>query len=807
MNNQSNELNRHWKALELDKILEKLAEKTSSETSRARALDIRPYTDRRDAAASLARTADINSLTNRYGTPSLGGIHDWGDALSRAKIGARLSIPELIGITRVLKTIRNIKDWRRQCADPTAADFLFEALTPDKGLEDDIDAAILNEEQLADGASPALAEIRRKIRRAQLSIRERLDQMIRSPQYAKVLQESIVTIRDGRFVVPVRAECKSEVKGLVHDTSSSGATVFVEPMAVVEANNEIRMLEGEEQQEIERILLELSGRVGAIADSVIWSFDALCELDLLFAKSRLADEMRAVVPELREDRVVELRSARHPLIPRDKVVSVDIFLGKSFDTLVITGPNTGGKTVALKTLGLLCLMAACGLMIPAATGSGVPIFSRVLADIGDEQSIEQSLSTFSAHITNIIDVLEQADENSLVLTDELGAGTDPVEGAALAVAILEAFRARGALMAATTHYAEIKMYALTTPGVENGSCEFDVDTLSPTYRLLIGVPGRSNAFAISRRLGLPEPVIERARELVSSENARFEDVVDRLEQSRQALEKEREAAEGYRREAEALRREGASERERLEAEARRELDKAREDARTLVERVRSQTDLLLNELEELKKQKDKEDFGKKVSEMQGHYKKRMDKLRDAADPVREHKSRGGPGRPPKSGDTVLILELGTEGTVLSGPDSSGNYAVQAGIIKMSLPAGRLQVVDTSDRRVTLNGRRREPPATAGARGTGASDIGRTREAGSELDIRGMASDEGIIELDRFIDRALLAGLTSITIIHGKGTGVLRAAVQDRLRRHSRVKSFRPGVYGEGEAGVTIAELK
>ena len=790
--------NKHFLALELDKVLELLAAKTTSEASAARAREIIPYDDWRDVTRAVGRTADINSLSVRFGTPGLGGIRDCSPEVKRAQIGGRLSIPELLAVGRVLRTIRAVRDWRRQGEEETSADYLFDALTPNRALEEELDRCILSEDELQDDASPDLAAIRRKIRKAQLSIRERLDSIIRSPQYAQVLQEPIVTIRDGRFVVPVKAERKNELRGLVHDTSGSGATVFVEPMAVVEANNEIRILQSQEQQEVDRILLELSGRVGEMGEALLESFDALVVLDLLFAKSRLADAMRATVPEIRKDKVLRLNKARHPLIAKEKVVPVDIALGEKFDTLVITGPNTGGKTVALKTLGLLTLMAACGMMLPCGEGSCVPVFDRVLADIGDEQSIEQSLSTFSAHITNIISILKVAGPRSLVLTDELGAGTDPVEGAALAVAILEELRKKGALVAATTHYAEIKMYALTTPGVENGSCEFDVETLSPTYRLLIGVPGRSNAFAISRRLGLPEEVIGRARELVDSDNTRFEDVVSDLERTRQELEKEKSAAMSRRQQAEALKKEMEEERRRLYAQLDKEAAEARSQAQTLVERVKSQTDLLMNQLEELKKQQDKEEFQKKFGEMKAGYRSRIEHLRDMADPVAARRGEQYVlPRKLRSGDTVLLTGLGLEGTVLSGPDSSGCYMVQAGIIKSKVKEEELRLVEDKGRKVTLNGRRRVSAP--------ADKI--SRDVKTEVDIRGMDTIDGIMAVDRFLDQAALMGLSTVTIIHGKGTGALRAAVQDHLRKVKMVKSFRPGMYGEGEAGVTVVELK
>lgn len=788
---------KHLRALELDKVLELLAAKTTSEASAEKIRTLRPFDEYRDVADAIQRTADINSLSIRFGTPGLGGIHDCTAAINRAAIGSRLTIPELIRIGRVLKTIRNIKDWHAAAETVTAADDLFEVLYPAKGLEQTLDSAIASDDELADSASPALGELRRKIRRAQNRIREQLDSIIRSPQYAKVLQENIITLRDGRFVVPVKTECKNELKGLIHGASSSGSTVFIEPMAVVDANNEIRMLENEEQQEIDRILLELSGLVGAIAPMVNDSFSALVELDMLFAKSRLADEMKASVPIISHDRVIKLNKARHPLISRDRVVPVDITLGESFDTLVITGPNTGGKTVALKTLGLLTLMAACGMLLPAGSDSCVPVFSRVLADIGDEQSIEQSLSTFSSHITNIISILAIADRDSLVLVDELGAGTDPVEGAALAVSIIEALRDKGAMLAATTHYAEIKMYALTTDGVENGSCEFNVETLSPTYRLLIGVPGRSNAFAISQRLGLPVPVIDRAKTLVSTESRRFEDVVDALEETRQQLEQEQTAAMSNRQQAEYIKKSLEQEKKRLQQEMEQELQKAREQAQTIVERVRSQTDTLLAELEELKKQKDREEFSAKVGSTKSGYKGRIEALRSMADPVMKPREEAySLPRKLKSGDTVLITEIGTEGRIISGPDSSGSYMVQAGIMKTKVNGNGLRLVDDRDKKVTFNNQRRVNKPVA-----------RSESPGMELDIRGMDCGEGIMELDRFIDRAVLSGISVVTIIHGKGTGVLRTAVQERLRKNRSVRTFRAGVFGEGDAGVTIAELK
>ncbi len=790
---------KHISALELDKVLELLAGRATCSVSAERLRKLTPLTSYNAVTESIKKTADIHALSTKHGTPGLGGIADTTDMLHLAARGGRLSIGDLLAVTRLLKTIRTVKSWHKTAATETAVDDLFEILYPAKNLEDILDKAIISETELADTASPELASIRKRIIRAQSSVREHLDKIIRSTGYSKILQEAIVTIRDGRFVVPVRTENKGEINGLVHGTSASGATVFIEPMAVVEENNRLRMLESEEQQEIDRILLELSGMVGEISVMLIESFDALVELDMVFAKSRLADTMRAAVPVVNNDGIIRLRKARHPLIDKDAVVPVDITLGETFDTLVITGPNTGGKTVSLKTLGLLTLMAACGLMLPVGDGSTVPVFENVLADIGDEQSIEQSLSTFSAHIKNLISILEHANERSLVLVDELGSGTDPIEGAALAVSIIETLRSQGAVIAATTHYAEIKMFALTTDGVENGSCEFDVETLSPTYRLLIGVPGRSNAFAISKRLGLRDTVIERAKDLVSTENLRFEDVIDRLEETRQQLELEQTAAMSNRQQAQYLKEQIENEKKRLQRVMDEELAKAREQAKTLVERTKSQTDLLLNELEALKKDKDKQEFSQRVGKTASGYKKRIEKLRDEADPVMPTKREDYKlPRKLKSGDTVMITDIGTEGVIISGPDNGGRYMVQAGIMKTKVSEKSLRLVENNTKKTTFNSHRvvREKSSSKAS-----------AKATTELDIRGMTADEGIVELDRFIDRSVMMGLGTVTIIHGKGTGVLRTAVQARLKKHRNVRSQRPGVYGEGEAGVTVVELK
>ena len=645
---------------------------------------------------------------------------------------------------------------------------------------------------MADNASPQLATIRRKIRSASSRAREQLEKMVRSPVTQKYLQDPIITMRDGRFVVPVKAECRGDVPGLVHDTSSSGATVFVEPMAVVEANNEVRVLLSQEQAEMERILAELSAEAGNFASGIISGYKEAVELNLIFAKANLGYKMKATLPLVNDEGKIELKRARHPLIDKEKVVPTDIELGLHFDTLVITGPNTGGKTVSLKTVGLLTLMAMCGLLLPVADNSQISIFNHVLADIGDEQSIEQSLSTFSAHMTNIIKIFEQADASSLILLDELGAGTDPIEGAALAMSILEALRRKGTRIAATTHYAELKAYALQTEGVENACCEFDVTTLRPTYRLLIGVPGRSNAFAISLRLGMDPEIVEHARELVSSENTRFEDVVQSLETSRQRLEEERKEAQRQRLEAEEASRAAKERKDAIDAQADREMEEARRRASELIARTRGQIDAMLNEMEELKKQKNKA----LTAEQKAKLKSGLRALENEADPVRKKDEEAYVlPRPLKKGDPVLIYDIDKKGTVLQPPDKDGKTAlVQAGIIQTRVPVSNLRL---------LNEKPVKKPQGSVTRSVNRANV----RAAMELDVRGQTSDEALMNVDQFIDSAVLAGINMLTIIHGKGTGALRAAVQQHLKRHPNVKSFRLGTFGEGEAGVTIVELK
>lgn len=799
---------KYFRALELDKVLEQLANQTSCEDSRRMALNLRPANDFYEAKALMKKTSDAYMLSARYTAPTIHKLKNCNDALARAEKGSNLSLGELLQVASVLRNIRSAKDWRSRCdASRTSLDDLFELLCPNKSLENLIHNAIISEEEVSDAASKELGEIRRKINAAQLRIRDRLDKMIHSPAQSKFLQETIITMRDGRFVVPVKSEYRSEVKGLVHDTSASGATIFVEPMAVVEANNEIKVLQSKEKREIDRIIQELSQEVGVYAHSIIESYQYLLEIDLYFAKAALAYKMKASVPNLVETGEIELKKARHPLIDPEKVVATDIMLGKDFDTLVITGPNTGGKTVTLKTIGLLTLMAMSGLMLPVNDNSTISFYKKVLVDIGDEQSIEQSLSTFSAHMTNIVSIMEEADSDSLILLDELGAGTDPVEGAALAISILERLAIYGAKIAATTHYAEIKMYALQTPRVQNASCEFDVETLKPTYRLLIGIPGKSNAFAISQRLGLPEDIIENARENISSENSRFEDVISQLDAARQELEKERETVSKLRAEQEQDKREWENYKVRVNKEMEQELLNAQEKANRIVSSVKAESEQLLDELDEIRKQKESAEFSKLVQGAKAGYRSSMNKLVDKANPVIQGmQEEYHLPRPLKKGDTVLIAQLQQEGTVLSEPDHSGKVLVQAGIMKTKVSIEELRLVEKKNS-ITLNGAARKQSSRRNGAVSKSIQSRSERNANTEVDMRGMNVEEGLMLLDQYIDNCVLSGVKTITVIHGKGTGVLRKAVQTHLRNHKMVRTFRLGVYGEGESGVTIVELK
>ena len=789
-------IERYIKTLELDKILEKLATEASLEDSEAAAKKIIPDANEENVKSALDNTSDAYDFMSRYSAPSFGGAKNVSSQLRRAEASARLSIPELLDIAETLRVIRGVKQWRDNCGGmkDTSLEPLFSALVPNKYIEEKITFAIKSEDELNDNASPALCDIRRKITAKSGKIRDILEKTVRGPT-AKYLQEAIITQRDGRFVVPLKVEYKGQINGIVHDTSSTGSTIFIEPMSVVETNNEIRVLKLREEEEIDRILSELSADAGSFADSIIYSYNALWKLDLIFAKAKLAYKMRAVRPKINTEGRIYLKRARHPLINYKTVVPVTVELGKDYNTLVITGPNTGGKTVTLKTIGLLTFMTMCGMMIPTDDGSEIAVFGKIFADIGDEQSIEQSLSTFSSHMVNIIFITEQADDNSLVLFDELCAGTDPVEGAALARAILKRLAGKNAKIAATTHYPELKSYAIDTAGVENASCEFDIATLKPTYRLIIGMPGRSNAFAISKRLGLDEGIIAEAQKEISDEDMRFERVVASLETARRQAEEELSKAQQLRARLAEEKKNAEMREHEFEVKQQKAAEQARENAQRIIENTRYKSSLLLNELEEMKKQINSENAAKLAAAARADYKKTLNSLEENADPVTKRAVSGEAVKEVKKGDTVLVADINREATVLDVKPQKKQAYVMSGAVKMWVGFDNLRVTKAS----------RAGQEKKTRRVTGMMSRGQ-RTVSGEVDLRGMAADEAVLELDKYIDNAVLSGISAVTIIHGKGTGVLRKAVQAHLRSHKNIKSFRTGTFGEGENGVTIAEL-
>lgn len=788
-------MNDYYKSLELHKILEMLCDEASNSRTKEIIMELSPVADLGKVKREMKKTEDAFNLSVKYGTPAFTAFKDIRGSLRRASSGASLSLRELLDIGQMLYQVRIISDWYKSVEekDSSLAE-LFLSLTPNTYLEDKIKNAIISEDEISDMASHELADIRRKIAQAGVKIRESLNKLVRNSEVQKSLQENIVTIRDGRYVLPVKAEHKGNVPGLVHATSATGSTYFIEPMSVVEANNDIKILKSREKEEIERIIAELSGDCSYCAESLSADYETCAELNLYFAKSNLGAKMRGCIPIISDDGVTELKKARHPLIADDKVVPVDISLGGGYQALIVTGPNTGGKTVILKTTGLLTAMAMCGLMIPASDGSCVSVFDNILVNIGDQQSIEQSLSTFSSHMSSVVKILEAADEHSLILLDELGSGTDPVEGAALAVSIIEDMIKKGAKLLVTTHYQELKLFAIETNGIENASCEFDTATMQPTYRLIIGSPGKSNAFSISRRLGVPDEIINRAKALVSSENQRFEEVVSALERTRTDLEKQKSELERLKNEQEEKTARLEKELDELNDKKAGELEKARVQAMRIVESCRMQSDELLNQLEDMKKQQNKTDLANAKSRM----KSAMGKMYDTANPVqqRERKEYKLP-RQLKRGDKVLIFDIDKTGILASDPDSSGNVFVQAGIMKTKVNISKLRLIE-NEAKVTVQNKK---ISKAGVQ----SKL--QRKTSLELDIRGCAVDEGIHELDAFIDNAVLSGAGMITVIHGKGTGVLRAGIQKHLKSHPSVKSFRAGLFGEGEDGVTVIELK
>lgn len=782
-------MNRHFKSLELDKILNMLANETNIEDAATLAQSLEPSYGLFEVNEQLNQTADAHMLIGRFGAPSFSGAKNISNALRRAQAGGCLSIEELLRIAQTLRILRNVKEWRsKSLSVQTSLDNHFNNINGNKFLEERITTCIISEDELSDNASPTLYDIRRKIRVASSKAREVLDKIIHSTTYQKYLQDTIVTQRGGRYVVPVKAECRSSVAGLVHDTSSSGSTVFIEPMGVVQANNDIKVLKSKEEAEIERILYELSATCGTHADEIIDSYNLLVELNLIFAKAQIAYKLKASKPIINDKGIIDLKQARHPLIDSKIVVPTDITLGKDFDTLVITGPNTGGKTVSLKTVGLLTLMAMCGMMVPCADNSELSIFRRVLVDIGDEQSIEQSLSTFSAHMTNIISILKLANKSTLALIDELGAGTDPVEGAALAVSILEHLREKGTKIAATTHYAELKEYALKTDNVENGCCEFDVQTLRPTYKLLIGVPGKSNAFAISKRLGMQDSIVDRAKQLVSSENRQFEDVVETLEQRRQNLDLLIKEANEQKLLAKKDRDKAIAELEKAKKEANREIEKSKQQASLLLSKTKAQAYALIDDLEKAKKKSNLS------ADDKAKIKQNMRNLEDTADPVNKLiNSDYKLPRELKVGDKVLIFDIDKKAEVIAKPEKD-SVLVQAGIIKTRVKLNNLRLLN--DEKVTVQ-KRPDRKVTKNV----------TTRPATEIDLRGQTAVEAIIAVDMAIDSAILSNTHTLTIIHGKGTGVLRAEIHKHLKTHKAVSKFRLGSFGEGEAGVTIVDIK
>lgn len=791
-------MNKYYKKLELDKILELLAEQTYSDGCREKAAKLEPLSGVDKIREELKKTDDAFTLSAKFGTPRFRQIKDLSGSLKRAESGSMLSFRELLDIAEILRETAMLCDWYAQCSGiENSLDVYFTELYPVRDLEQRISESIVSEEEMSDAASAELASIRKRIVRQGQNIRDQLDGMIKSKSTQKFLQDNIVTMRDGRYVLPVKSEHKGDVPGLVHDTSATGQTFFIEPMSVVEANNEIRILKAREQAEIERITRELSEKVGENAASIGNNFKAAEILELYFAKANLGAKMRACTPEISSEPKVILKNARHPLLDMDTAVPISVEIGEKYDCLIVTGPNTGGKTVAIKTVGLLTLMTMCGLMIPAAEGSVIGAFNGIYVDIGDEQSIEQSLSTFSSHMMNIVNILEKADSDSLVLIDELGSGTDPVEGAALAVSILTTFKNYSCKVLATTHYQEVKVFALRTEGVENASCEFDVETLKPTYKLVVGVPGKSNAFAITRRLGMPEFVISRAEDLVSTEDKRFEQVVDALEKSRQELETLKESLAVSERNAKMTEGELKQKLSDLEQQKEKELEKARQRALSIIEDTRAKSNMLLNELEELKKAKDKEELRKGIADKKSRISGELNRMHDAANPVvvRVTEDYVLP-RPLKVGDSVMLADTRREGSLLTLPNMSGVCYVQIGMMRVKTNQKNLRLVE--------NTKKKEPPKSSVKKQVTSN---MNRRGGMELDIRGMLGDEGVLEVERFIDSSQLAGLSQIVIIHGKGTGALRAAVHQALKTNPSVKSYRLGAYGEGEAGVTVVELK
>lgn len=780
--------------LEFPAVLDQLASNAVSEAAKQRALALRPFMQPYEVLRCMKETSAAKTMCAVKASPSFLGVKEVSAALYRADMGGMLSTRELLDIAGVLHAARMVKAY----ADgemKTDIDYMFSALQPNKYLEEKISNSIIGEDEIADSASSELSSLRRQMRLTSAGIREALQKIISSQTYSKALQEAIITMRSDRYVVPVKAEYKNVIPGLVHDISSSGATLFIEPMQSVKANNELRELQAREKKEIERILMELSAEAAGFKEDIVRDFELLVSLDLVFAKAKLSYKQNASEPELHVGNEIVLRHARHPLLPPKQVVPIDIQLGGQFDTLMVTGPNTGGKTVSIKTLGLLCAMARAGLHIPTDDGSKVPLSGGILADIGDEQSIEQSLSTFSSHMTNIKGMLEHVEPGTLVLFDELGAGTDPAEGAALAIAIIEYVRKHGALVAATTHYAELKVYATSTEGVQNASCEFDVSTLKPTYRLLIGIPGKSNAFAISERLGIPKKIIEDAKSRLDVGTTDFEDVISRLEAQRISMEENENEVRRLRREAEENAKQSEEHKNAIEKEREKAALVAKREAERIIRNARSEAEQIFRELSELQKKAAKEQNWQQINEAKTEINRKLNES-ESAMRVKEEQTLPPPSsRPLKVGDRVTILSMGTQADVLA-INADRVITLQAGIMKITAQEDDVRLIEGGAAQANIKKLIKRSEAQL-----------RTLSQKPEVDLRGMTVMEAMSVLDRFIDGAVLAKLETVTIIHGKGTGAVRAAVHDNLRKNPQISSFRLGRYGEGENGVTIAKLK
>ncbi len=784
--------------LEFDKICAMLADCAPTEGAREMAYRLMPSADVVEVLRRLHRTTDARRLCDVKGMPPFGSVKDVSEACERAVKGAMLTTRELLEVARVLRASRGLVDYLKNNKNfDTTLDAIFERLLPNRHLEERITRSIISEDMIADEASRELAEVRRKIREANNRIKETLQHYING-SYSKILQENLVTMRNGRYVIPVKAECKNEMKGLIHDTSSSGATIFVEPMAIVDANNELRMLQSKEEHEIEKILFSLSSDVSAASESLRLNYLNITELAFAFACAELSLRMHASEAVIAGNRSLDLRRARHPLIDPKKVVPTNIQMGNGYDTLIITGPNTGGKTVTLKTIGLFALMTQSGLHIPADPESSICVFDKILVDLGDEQSIEQSLSAFSSHMVNIVRVMNEVDERSLCLFDELGAGTDPVEGAALAVAIIETVRAAGAMCAATTHYTELKTYALDTEGVQNASCEFDVTTLKPTYRLMIGTPGKSNAFAISEKLGLQSEIITLAKHHVKGEHQRFEEVIEQLEKTRLEADRNREEAERLKREYERMVSDAEKDLKTRFFEAEREIEQNRKKAQQMLESARASSEFVFAQLEKAKKAEEAGRLAEELEKTRQAVRRAIRENDDKVNPVEERKNEQYVlPRDLKKGDKVYIVNIDKEGVLLEAPDKSGSVMVQAGILKTRTKLSNLQLI--VEKPQVISGKKSKPASDFHAKVN--------RDFRDEIDLRGLLGDEAWLAVDKYLDEAVLANFGRVRLIHGKGTGALRNALWQHLKNDRRIDCFRLGKYGEGDGGVTVVELK